>query len=130
MKFNPENPDELEHPQNTSIVSVENIYEKVGNLPGFTPEYFHIIKQPSLQFMVSQLASLIIPIAPIYIEESESGRKRFYSRNVKSHADFIQNDSRELVYKKDEDEFIIKYLFEDFDHNAIVNHNYERGCIL
>lgn len=91
-------------------------------------EYYELRKSPEIQFIVSQLAAMVIPIASVYKEGSS-----FYSQSVADHPDYkefpvhsyksrtMSRKERESYNPAEEDKYFMSLIFEDTDHTSTAN---------
>ncbi len=95
-------------------------------------EYFYLSdignnneEQPrQKQMVVAQLASLIMPIAPVFKKQSEeSGQMEYFSAHVNSHPEH----NPKIHHISRADYTLLYTLFDDNDHSD--RHNYESGVI-
>lgn len=98
----------FELPQNSSVLDSGGVKK------------FELIKKPKLQFVISQLASLVMPVASI----SKSPQGDFVSVDAKVHKNY--NDEKffnpidigsNIVF--------LKYIFHDWDHRPIFENEYK-----
>lgn len=94
-------------------LSPYNRYEdKEGNA------FYALFQNPKMQFVVSELASLAVPIAPILLRKKmPEGNYMDFSAGVEQHPDFAENKD---VFKVGQ-EFLYR-IFHDFDHQKDWNH--------
>lgn len=93
-------------PNNRSILNSDNILSH------------ELIRRPELQFIVSQLASFVMPVSPISIKEDGT----FRSIDVSNHDNFSESADSERVTN----EIFLDLIFRDYDH--FFGHN-ERGGV-
>lgn len=80
-----------------------------GKISNAHEYFFRLEKNPALQFIISELASLVMPVAPILYDG-----ENFYSKYVKNHKAYT---SAENVETQDELNLLFLYLiFRDNDH--------------
>lgn len=88
-------------------LSPYNRYEdKEGNA------FYALFQNPKMQFVVSELASLAVPVAPILLKKQmPKGGSLDFSAGVEQHSDFGKNKD---VFKIDE--AFLYCIFNDIDH--------------
>lgn len=95
--------------------------------------YYKLSKNPKTQFITSQLAAMIVPVASVYKEGNG-----FYSQSVLDHPDYKKIPAElENLYMSAEEEtkfrsapedvYFMELIFEDYDHN---NNSNNEGTIL
>lgn len=87
---------------------------------------FEIIEKPELQFVASQIASLIMPVSPIYKEDRRMFgilEGRAVSEDFTEHANYESSNYGETFVNS----FILKSILQDEDHDVLDDHNVKGG---
>ncbi len=117
-----------ETPRNSSIHHVEGeldpqySWESMGfnrYVDKDNHSYYRIFDSPKEQFVISQLASLIIPVANVFIKHMPHEGPVYFSPDVKEHPNHdIHHQEISLV-----DQSLLELLFRDTDHDTMRNHD-------
>jgi hypothetical protein len=97
----------FELPQNTSVINTEG------------REVFEIKKWPNLQFVISQLASLVVPVADM--SKLDSG---FYSMAVIEHKNY--SSGKDGLNESKSNAIFLDMIFRDWDHD-VFDKNVDNG---
>lgn len=111
----------MENPRNQSHLNTEGelpplfkdsflFRDSEGNL------FYQLSKEPKKQFVVAQLASLILPVAIPYMREVD-GKLEFFSPDAKRHPDSINEDGT-ITETSLIDNAFLNIIFNDNDHFA------------
>ncbi len=87
-------------------------------------EYYKLLKEPEMQFIVSQLAAMVIPVANVYKEgdnvyspsaTDHPDYKAFPTKSIRSRT--MSRKDRESYNPTEEDKYFLDLIFEDRDHS-------------
>lgn len=112
----------MENPRNQSPVNTEgSLVSTYGDSVLFTDSennfFYQLSKEPKKQFVVAQLASLILSVAIPYMREVD-GKLEFFSPDVKKHPEFKKTSGSFSIV----DKTLLTILFGDSDHYEQHNH--------
>lgn len=87
----------------------------------YDDSHFLLSDDPSKQFIISQLASLVMPVANVVRKEMPHGETMYFSPDVKRHPDYVEENKREEYISK-VNQTILSLIFNDEDHDPCQNH--------
>lgn len=116
-------------PQNYSVYRTEGELtpthvpmERMERIDELGAKYYKLRNHPEKQFIVSQLASLVMPVANVFKKDTPTGTY-FFSPDARNHPDYIAC----VPEISRSNQLFLRLVLKDFDHSN--NHNHE-GSIM